>query len=163
MMKWSAGMEVGMRTSVRSRVSYEEDLCAWSLEQVALLRARKTNGLDWDHLAEEIESMVGSDRRELESRLCVILLHLLKWQAQPELRGASWRKTLRTQRREIRKLLKQSPSLRRHVPALMPDAYADAIKDAVDETGLEADRFPARCPYAPDDVLSEDYLPDASF
>ena len=60
--------------------------------------------------------MAGRDRRELESRLCVILLHLLKWQAQPGLRGASWRKTLRTQRRQIRKLLKQSPSLRQQVP-----------------------------------------------
>lgn len=152
-----------MAASVRSRVSYDEDLYAWTLEQAALLRAREAGGLDWDHLAEEIESVGGNDRRELESRLCVILLHLLKWQAQPELRGASWRKTLRTQRREIRKLLAQSPSLRRQVSALMVDAYADAIKDAVDETGLGADRFPARCPYAPDDVLSEDYLPDASF
>jgi hypothetical protein len=152
-----------MPTEVKNRTIYDEDLHAWSLEQVALLRARRTEGLDWDHLADEVESMVGSDRRELESRLCVILLHLLKWQAQPELRGASWRKSLRTQRREIRKLLKQSPSLRRHVSALVLEAYADAIKDAVDETGLPADRFPARCPYTPDNVLSEDYLPEESF
>ena len=87
--------------------------------------------------------MGGSDRRKLESRLCVVLLHLLKWQAQPALRGASWRKTLRTQRREIRKLLQQSPSLRRQVPELMHEAYPDAVKDAVDETGLPAEQFPA--------------------
>jgi len=136
-----------MQTSVKDRVSYEEDLYAWSLEQAALLRARRVEGLDWEHLADEIDSMGGYQRRELESRLCVILLHLLKWQSQPELRGASWRQSLRTQRREIRMLLKQSPSLRRQVPQLMLEAYADAIKDA----------------YASDDVLAEAYLPDASF
>jgi Domain of unknown function DUF29 len=150
-----------MASSVKSRVGYEEDLYAWSQGQAALLRARRTAGLDWENLAEEILAMGGRDRRKLESRLCVILLHLLKWQAQPALRGASWRKTLRTQRREIRKLLKQSPSLRRQVPELMREAYLDALKDAVDETGLPADRFPVDCPYQPDDVLAEGYLPDA--
>jgi Domain of unknown function DUF29 len=149
-----------MATSLTMRVHYEDDLHAWSLEQAALLRARRTEGLDWDHLAEELEAMAGSDQRELESRLCLILLHLLKWQIQPELRGASWRKTLRTQRREIRKLLNQSPSLRRQVPGLVLEAYPDAVKDAVDETGLPIGRFPQDCPYAADDVLAESYLPD---
>jgi Domain of unknown function DUF29 len=149
-----------MATSLAMRVHYEDDLHAWSLEQAALLRARRTEGLDWDHLAEELESMAGSDQRELESRLCLILLHLLKWQIQPELRGASWRKTLRTQRREIRKVLKQSPSLRRQVPGLGLEAYPDAVKDAIDDTGLPIGRFPQDCPYAADDVLAETYLPD---
>jgi Domain of unknown function DUF29 len=152
-----------MATAVKNCIGYDEDLYAWTQEQAALLRSRQTEGLDWDNLSEEIEMAGGSDRRELESRLCVILLHLLKWQAQPELRGASWRKTLRTQRREIRKLLRQSPSLRGHVPLMMLDAYRDAVKDAVDETGLLQDEFPAECPYAPDDVLAEDRFPDESF
>jgi hypothetical protein len=146
-----------------ARVRYEEDLHAWTQEQASLLRARQSDGLDWDNLAEEIAAVGGSDRRKLESRLCVVLLHLLKWQAQPFLRGASWRKTLRTQRREIRKLLKQSPSLRRHVPDLIRASYPDAVKDAVDETGLPVENFPNRCPYAPDAVLDEDHLPEASF
>jgi len=149
-----------MATSVKTRVRYEDDLYAWTEEQAALLRARRTEGLDWENLAEEIRAMGASDRRKLESRLCVILLHLLKWQAQPGLRGASWRRTLRVQRREIRKLIKQSPSLRRQVPALMHEAYSDAIKDAVDETGLPPERFPNDCPYAPNEVLAEDYLPE---
>jgi hypothetical protein len=79
------------------------------------------------------------------------------------LSGASWRKTLRTQRREIGKLLDQSPSLRRLVPELVREAFPDAVKDAVDETGLPPDKFPAACPYAPDDVLREEYLPDEIF
>jgi hypothetical protein len=148
-----------MATVTKSRVRYEDDLFAWTQEQAALLRAHAVDAIDWENLAEEIEAMGGSDRRELESRLTVVLLDLLKWQAQPLLRGSSWRKSLRTQRREIRKLLKQSPSLRREVPGMLPEAYADAIKDALDETGLPAGAFPSRCPYAADDVLDEDHLP----
>ncbi len=151
-----------MATSVKNRIGYEEDLYAWSLEQAALLRARRTEGLDWENLAGEIEWMVGRDQRELKNRLKVILLHLLKWQAQPARRGASWRKSLRTQRGHIRDLLRQSPSLRRQVPELILEAYSDAVKDAVDETGLPQDRFPRDCPYAEGDVLAEGYLPDAA-
>jgi hypothetical protein len=146
--------------SVKTRVRYEDDLDAWTQEQAALLRARQTEGLDWDHLAEEILSMAGRDRRELKNRLRIVLLHLLKWQAQPAKRGASWRKSLRTQRRHIRDLLQLSPSLRSQTAALIREAYPDAVKDAVDETGLPSDRFPVDCPYAPDDVLAEAYFPD---
>jgi hypothetical protein len=99
------------------------------------------------------------DRRELKSRLRVVLLHLIKWQAQPDLQGASWRRTLLTQRMEIRDLLQQSLSLRREVPGLMRDAHGVAVREAVDETGLSADHFPSPCPYAADQVLDEEFLP----
>jgi Domain of unknown function DUF29 len=148
-----------MATMTQARVRYEDDLFAWTQEQAALLRAHAVDGIDWQNLAEEIESMGRRDRRELKSRLRVVLSHLLKWQAQPDLRGASWRKTLLTQRMEIRDLLQQSPSLRREVPNLLGDAYADAVKEAIDETGLRADVFSGACPYAADDVLDEDFLP----
>lgn len=148
-----------MVTMTQARVGYEDDLFAWTQEQAALLRAHALDGLDWENLAEEIESMGRRDRRELESRLRVVLLHLLKWQVQPDQTGMSWRKTLRTQRREIRDLLQQSPSLRREVPDLIGEAYGDAVKDAIDETGLRADIFASTCPYGADQVLDEDYLP----
>jgi hypothetical protein len=145
------------KASATRRVRYEEDLYAWSQEQIALLRARRADRLDWAHLAEEIEWMVGRDRRELRNRLRIVLLHLLKWQG----RGASWRKSLRTQRRHIKDLLEESPSLRRLIPELMAEAHPDVVKDAVDETGLPRDRLPANCPYPPDLVLAEEYLPGA--
>ena len=145
------------------RVRYEEDLYAWTQDQASFLRARQSDGLDWDNLAEEIEWMVGRDRRELKNRLRIILVHLLKWQGQPGKRGTSWRKSLRTQRGHIRDLLQQSPSLRRLVPELVREAFPDAGKDAVDETGLPPDRFPVDCPYTSDDVLREEYLPDETF
>jgi hypothetical protein len=152
-------METAMATMTRARVRYADDPFAWTQEQAALLRAHAVDAIDWENLAEEIESMGGRDRRELKSRLRVILPHLLKRQAQPARRGSSWRKSLRSQRRKVRDLLAQSPSLRREMPGLLPEAYADAVKDAIDETGLRADVFPDTCPYAPDGVLDEDYLP----
>jgi len=148
-----------MATMTQARVGYEDDLFAWTQEQAELLRARAVEDIDWENLAEEIESMGRRDRRELKSRLRIILLHLLKWQAQPALRGASWRSTLRTQRREIRDLLTQSPSLRREVPDLVRDAYGDAVKDAIDESDLPAKAFPQTCAYEADQVLDEDFLP----
>jgi Domain of unknown function DUF29 len=86
---------VRARPEVAGRVGYEEDFFAWTQEQAELLRAREQRGLDWDNLAEEIDSMGRRERRELESRLRLILHHLLKWQAQPGLRGRSWQSTLR--------------------------------------------------------------------
>jgi len=148
-----------MATTMKARVGYEDDLFAWTQEQAALLRAHAHDGLDWENLAEEIESMGRRDRRELKSRIRVILLHLLKWQAQPDLRSAGWRNTLLTQRLEIEDLLQQSPSLRREGPALVRDVYASAVKEAVGETGLHAKTFPKTCTYEAADVLDEDYLP----
>jgi hypothetical protein len=148
-----------MATMTKAPVRYEDDLFAWTQEQATLLRAHAVDAIDWENLAEEIESMGRRDRRELKRRLRVVLLHLLKWQARPALRGSSWRKTLRTQRMEIRDLLQQSPSLRREVPSLVREAYRDAVREAVDETDLRADVFPSACPYAPGDVLDEDHLP----
>jgi hypothetical protein len=152
-------METAMATVTQARVRYEDDLFAWTQEQAALLRAHAVDNVDWENLAEEIESMGRRDRRELKNRLTVILLHLLEWQAQPDQRGMSWRKTPRTQRKEVRDLLQQSQSRRREVPAIIREAYADAVKDAIDETSLRADSFPTACPYTPEDLLDEDHLP----
>ena len=151
-----------MRASLISETDYEADLYAWTQQQAALLRARRGDAIDWDNLAEEIESLGARDRRELLSRLRVILLHLLKWQFQPGRRGSSWQKSLRTQRREIAILLKQSPSLRRHVPHLMADAFSYALEDAVEQTRLGLGVFPTTCPFTPEQVLDPNFLPEPS-
>lgn len=150
-----------MRASVIPETDYESDFYAWTQHQAALLRARRGDAIDWDNLAEEIESVGGRDRRELESRLTIILLHLLKWQFQPGRRGSSWRKSIQTQRREIATLMKQSPSLRREVPDLMIDAFPYALEDAQEQTMLSSAAFPGSCPYTPDQVLDRHYFPDA--
>jgi hypothetical protein len=85
----------------------------------------------------------------------------LKWQVQPGLRGPNWQRTLREQRRQAEKLLKESPSLRPHVRALIGDAYPEALADALDDTGLRPQAFPGHCPFTMEQILDPNYLPGA--
>ncbi len=151
--------KVKLRAEMTARADYEADFFAWTQEQARLLRDRDARGLDWENLAEEIDSMGRRDRRELESRLRLILHHLLKWRVQPGLRGRSWQSTLREQRRQAAKLLEESPSLRPQLPALIAAAYPDALTDALDETGLPLQNFPAECPFTVAQVLDLAYVP----
>jgi hypothetical protein len=83
----------------------------------------------------------------------------VEWQKQPDLRSKSWSATIREQRRQIAKLLRESPSLRPFVAEALSEAYGDAREDAVEETGLPETEFPAQCPFAAEEVLSRSFLP----
>jgi Domain of unknown function DUF29 len=152
--------KVKARPEMTARADYEADFFAWTQEQARLLRDRDARGLDWENLAEEIDSMGRRDRRELESRLRKIIHHLLKWQVQPERRGRSWRDTLIEQRRQAEKLLKESPSLRPQLLDLRDEAYPDVRRDAVRDTGLRPQTFPAECPFAVAQILDPAYVPE---
>lgn len=152
---WKAGREV---EAAMSEI-YERDFYAWAEEQAALLRAGRADALDLAHLAEEVEGLSISQRRELMSRLVVLLVHLLKWRVQPELRSRSWRATILTQRQELDDLLEQSPSLARLVEGMLPRAWAKAVTRAEQETGIEAARLPASCPFTRAQIVG-DWLPD---
>lgn len=112
-----------------------------------LLRAGRFSELDVEHLAEEVEDMGKRDRRELESRLQVLLVHLLKWQVQPEHRSPSWRRPIIAQRAGIERVLRDSPSLRPRLESDLDRHYVDAMERAANETELPIDRYPARCPW----------------
>jgi len=101
-----------------------------------------------------------SDRRELKSRLVVLVMHLLKWQHQPGARSRSWSATIDEQRLQIDGLLAESPSLRPTIVSMLADAHAIAWARAVAETGLADEAFPKACPFTPDQVLSRAFLPD---
>jgi uncharacterized Zn finger protein len=106
---------------------YEKDFYAWANEQAALLRAGHLSSADILNLAEEIESMGRSERNQLANRLAVLMAHLLKWQRQPNLRGNSWRLTIREQRRRIGRVLEQNSSLKDKLPTILAEAYGDAL------------------------------------
>jgi Domain of unknown function DUF29 len=143
----------------QNAVDYEQDFYAWTVEQARLLRSGELSVIDAVNLAEEIESMGRRDRRELESRLTVLLIHLLKWQMQPDQRSRSWSATMREQRRQIEKLLRESPSLRSFAADVLAQTYTEACEDADDETGPPESAFPAECPFTLDEVLSRSFLP----
>jgi hypothetical protein len=138
---------------------YNTDFYGWALRQAGLLRNEEYAELDIDNLIEEIEAMAKRDRRELFSRLKVILAHLLKWQYQPSQRSPSWSGTLDEQRDELDLLLEDSPSLRRELPDLVVKAYPRAIAKASKETGLSSDIFPPRCEWTIEQILDPNYLP----
>jgi len=140
--------------------SYEQDFYAWTQAQAALLRVGRLAELDLEHLAEEIESMGARDRRELINRLTLLLAHLLKWQYQPERRSTSWRLTINEQRRQLRLLLDDSPSLRARLDEFLSRAYGGGVQVALEETGFLQSPFPATCPYTAERVLNSDYWPD---
>lgn len=103
---------------------YDQDLVLWSEEQARALRAAANAGwnapIDWENVAEEIESLGRSDRRALASHIAIVIEHLLKLQgsAAPE-PARGWKDTIRRARTEIERLLEESPSLRREVAALV--------------------------------------------
>lgn len=140
--------------------AYEQDFHAWTQEQTAFLRAGRLSELDIEHLAEEIDSMGARDRRELMSRLGVLLTHLLKWQYQTERRGVSWRLTVAEQRRAIHRLLSDSPSLKIRVAEYVRSEYAGARQIAIYETMLDENRFPEACQYTQEQVMNEGFWPE---
>lgn len=149
-----------MKTKVRTVSSvYETDFHEWTQQQGALLRAGRIAELDLENLAEEIESMGASDRRELFSRINVLLIHLLKWRYQPEERSSNWIGTINEQRNQLDLLLRQSPSLRRWLLEAIEDGYARARRDAARETGLPATTFPDACSFSSEQILDPDYWP----
>ncbi|MBF0391891.1 MAG: DUF29 domain-containing protein [Alphaproteobacteria bacterium] len=141
---------------------YERDFYAWANEQAALLRAGRLAAADIEHIAEEIESMGKTEKRELVSRLAVLLMHLLKWQFQPTGQCTSWRLTVKEQRREVVDHLADNPSLVSKLPETLAGAYARAQLSAARETALPETAFPASCPWSFEQILDEAFWPEPS-
>src|ERR1700677_2702094 len=120
--------------SSKNATPYDTDFYAWANEQAALLRAGRLSEADVENIAEEIESMGKSERRELVNRLTVLLVHLLKWRYQSSLRGRSWALTIEQQRLRLGRHLSQNPSLKSQMDEALVDAYEDARIDAERET-----------------------------
>lgn len=139
---------------------YETDFVQWIETTVEQLRSQNYSCVDWQNLIEEIEDMSRRERKSLKSNLVVILLHLLKWQHQPELRSGSWRGSIREHRRRVNDDLKDSPSLIPYFQEVFAECYTNAREQAADDTGLPLETFPVNCLYLPEQVLKAEYLPD---
>lgn len=138
---------------------YERDYYSWLEQQAALLRAGRVEALDVVNLLEEIEDMGRSEKRALESNVVVLLTHLLKYQLQPEHRSSSWRGSIVEHRRRVRKLMRDSPSLRPYALQIFAECHADGCEQAAAETGLPPETFPADPPFTLDQVLEPGFLP----
>ena len=131
---------------------YDQDFYLWIETISKQLKAGKFAEIDLANLIEEIESMGKSEKRELKSRLIVLLMHLLKWQYQPEKRSESWRSTITEQRICIELLLEDSPSLQPLLIEIFVDCYEKARLKASEETGIKLNFFPKESPFTLEDV-----------
>jgi hypothetical protein len=135
---------------------YEQDFYLWTQTIVQKLKENKLNEIDLPNLIEEIESMGRSEKRELRSRLIVLLMHLIKWQYQPEKRSESWHSTITEQRICIEGLLEDSPSLQHLLTEVFEDCYQKARLKAANETGIKLNYFPNKSPFTLEEVLDDD-------
>lgn len=143
-------------------VAYDTDFHAWALQQAELLRNAAFDKLDIANLAEEIQAMSARERRELISRLRVLLMHLLKWQYQPNYPiKTSWQTTINNQRDDIGLLLEDSPSLVPKIPEALSKAYPMAVREAVQESGLPKNLFPDTCPWSFEQVINPEFWPES--
>lgn len=142
-------------------VAYETDFAQWAAFQAALLKAGKFHELDIPNLIEEVESMGRSEHRELKNRMIQLLMHLLKWQFQPERQGSSWQVSIIKQREAIAVLLDESPSVKTHFAddAWVNTVWASAVRLAAAETNLPKNTFPAEPVWTMVQVLEEEFYP----
>ena len=145
----------------RPAAGYDEDFHAWSVEQAVRLRESRPPTVDWENVAEEIESLGKRDRRAVASDLNKILEHLIKWRYQPEKRKTGWRSSIREHRDRVARILQDSPSLRRVPGEVLAEEYHKARAAALDDTGLAEERVPQRCPFSTKEVLDPSFWPEA--
>lgn len=148
------------RIDLKPPTSIDDDYALWAAEQAALVRARRIDRLDADNVAEELDGLGRSEEHQIDSRLEVLLAHLLKWQFQPAKRKPGWKASIDEQRIRLARILKKSPSLRTYPEESLRGSFVIGRNQAVSETGLDDSIFPETCPYTVEQVLDATFFPD---
>lgn len=138
---------------------YDTDFYAWTQQQAKLIESSNWDRVDILNLVEEIESLGRQQRQELRNRLSILLAHLLKWEYQSWKRSRSWLATIRVQRRDLLRLLQDSPSLKPYLTEAIESAYANAKDLASGETDLPLASFPVESPYSRSDAVNQTFYP----
>lgn len=140
---------------------YSEDFSLWITQTTQLLRESRWHEIDLPNLIEEVEALGKSERRGIASQLTRLLLHLLKWQYQPQRRSESWLDSITDARTQIELTLEDSPSLRSYPTEQLEASYQRARRQAAKQTNLEISMFPEVCPYSVELILAESWLPES--
>jgi hypothetical protein len=142
---------------------YDSDYQLWLENTINQLRRGDFQAVDWQNLLEELADLGKSERRALESLLTRLLEHLLKltyWQSQRDYNQAGWKKEIRNFRIQIKKILKDSPSLKSYLREILQECYLDARNLLIDETQLDASIFPVELLASLEEILDQNWLPD---
>lgn len=140
---------------------YSEDFSAWTRQTVQLLREHRWQDIDVPKLIDEVEDLGKSERRAIVSQLTRLLLHLLKWQFQSQRRSDSWLDSITDTRTQIDLTIEDSPSLKHYPAEKLEESYQRACRQAAKQTHLAISTFPQTCPYSPEQVLAENWLPQS--
>ncbi|MBF0336249.1 MAG: DUF29 domain-containing protein [Nitrospirae bacterium] len=146
--------------ALRAHDLYEVDFYQWAFHNADLLRQGRFTEIDLENIVEELEGMARNNKRELLSRLKVLIMHLLKWQYQPNRRSRSWRETINNQRVEINFLLDDNPSLKYKIEAVIAKGFIEAKLSFEDETGISAKELPETCPYTFGQIMERGFRPE---
>ncbi len=148
----------------RVGVGYDEDFYAWTQDQAAELRragaTRNSAPIDWANVAEEIEGMGRSQKSEIDGRLSVLLVHLLKWLYCSELRERcerGWRLTIREQREKLIDEIEASPSLRPFGQSIFKKIYERSRLRAAADADVPDAQIPVEPPFTLDQILDPAY------
>ncbi len=142
---------------------YDSDYQLWLENTINQLRRGDFQSVDWQNLLEELADLGKNNRRALESLLTRLLEHLLKltyWQSQRDYNQAGWKKEIRNFRIQIKKILKDSPSLKSYLREILQECYLDARNLLIDETELDASIFPLEVLANLEEILDQNWLPD---
>jgi hypothetical protein len=141
-------------------INYQTDFNLWTEKTAKLLKEKRWSEVDVDNLIQEVEDLGRSERRAIISQLIRLLLHLLKWQYQPQRRSDSWLDSITDARIQINLIINDSPSLKNYPQEQLAECYQKARRQAAKQTGLMIAVFPEECLYSLDLVLNEDWLPE---
>ena len=142
---------------------YDSDYQLWLENTINQLRCGDFQAVDWQNLLEELADLGKNNRRALESLLTRLLEHLLKltyWQSQRDYNQAGWKKEIRNFRIQIKKILKDSPSLKSYLREILPECYLDARNLLIDETELDVSIFPVEVLASLEEILDQNWLPN---
>lgn len=151
-----------MKTLSQNNSLYEQDYYLWLIQTSKLLQEGKLNQVDINNLIEEIDSMGRSEKKEIKSRLIILIEHLLKlnyWQAEKEYNARGWRNTVVEQRLQINLSFEDSPSLIKVLDESFLDCYNKARISTLQKYQLSGDLFPIQPPFSLEDILDSNYLP----
>ena len=142
--------------AAREAPRYERDLYSWAMRQAELLRAGRIAEADALNIAEELDDVGNEQYDKLESALRIVLLHLLKWDHQPQRRSHSWWASIAVQRNHIHRVLRKNPGLKPHLKEAVSEAYKDARVEAASQTRLTPRSFPLRCPFSWKEIMERE-------
>jgi len=147
---------------IKQKSLYETDYNLWVLEMVEKLKKQEFSGLDLANLIEEVEDLSRRDKRKIESLCMKLIEHLLifkYWQAEKARNRGHWQREIKNFRKQIARILEDSPSLRGYLQERFSRCYKDGRELSADHSQLPLSTFPEEPIANLDQILDEDWLP----